>query len=424
MGVVWAAERMETGERVAMKFLKARTDSGRVGEQRRRLLREARAAAAVRHPNVVQVEELLVLADGSPVLVMELLTGETLRQRLDREGGSISLRHTCKMLTAVTSAIEAAHATGVIHRDLKPDNIFLTTGPEGGTVVKVLDFGIAKLATGSGALLSSGDSTATGTMLGTPCYMSPEQTFGERDVDYRTDVWSLGIILYQCLSGVLPTRAENVGQVVKIISKGLIIPLEKVAPQLPQDVTKLVSQMLSISPEDRPNNLREVREVLEPYSGITSSELRHSATLARSGTAPDRVKDLKGGSVSVTVRTLRQRMWVAMGAAVASTIAAGLLAWRSGQQLGPTAEALSLPPRTNSAVPSSPQPDTVPAPPVPSSSSPTSISAPIPHQLPPRPLMPSRRPSHPREERAEPVASSNPGELRPDLENPYSPAAK
>jgi eukaryotic-like serine/threonine-protein kinase len=265
MGVVWAATNTVTLKPTALKFLKsAHAADPRV---RQRFLREARAACAVRHPNVVEIHDVLELEDGAPVMVMDLLEGETLGHRLDREQ-SIPLDQLAAILLPVVSAVGTAHAHGVVHRDLKPDNIFLVRNSDGSQTVCVLDFGIAKMTHTDGSAAETGGLTGTGAMLGTPYYMSPEQIFGERDIDHRTDIWALGVILYECLSGARPTQADNIGQILKIVTTDGIRPLETVAPWVPADVAQLVGRMLSRDRALRPSSLREVRAVLEPYGDV------------------------------------------------------------------------------------------------------------------------------------------------------------
>ncbi len=262
MGEVWSASHVATGKRVALKFLKAAVATQ---YSRRRFLREARAASAVKHPNVVAVHDVIGLEDDVPVLVMDLLVGESLAKKLERER-QLSVAETATLLAQVVSAVGTAHELGIVHRDLKPDNVFLCEHETGPPTVKVLDFGIAKLIAVQGDAASTGVLTATGSMLGTPFYMSPEQTFGERDIDHRTDIWSLGVILYECLSGGRPIRGENFGQIFRVITTGSFPAIECAMPGLPEPVARLVGCMLSLQREDRPTDLREVLSVLSQYS--------------------------------------------------------------------------------------------------------------------------------------------------------------
>jgi hypothetical protein len=268
MGAVWAAARVEGGAPVALKFVK---DPAAGRELRRRFLREARAACAVRHPNVVAVHEILELEDGEPVMVMDLLVGEPFSERLRREH-QLPLADTATILLPVVSAVGTAHALGIVHRDLKPENIFLALDDDGNERVVVLDFGIAKLTAAAGAASETTGLTETGSLLGTPCFMSPEQVFGEKDIDHRTDIWALGLILYQALSGVLPTLADNVGQVLKIILTRPIWPLEDAVTDIPDDVARLVNRMLTRERRERPCDLREVYRVLAKYTDAVAPQ--------------------------------------------------------------------------------------------------------------------------------------------------------
>ncbi|AUX32122.1 MULTISPECIES: serine/threonine-protein kinase [Sorangium] len=275
MGVVWAAVHALTGARVALKFVK-----GVSGAAHLRLLREARMAHALDHPSVVAVHDV-VLEGGAPVMVMELLSGESLASRLSREP-RLSVAEVASIFLPVVSAVRAAHANGVIHRDLKPENIFLVDVPS--WQVKVLDFGIAKQMPTNGRDARTPKLTDSGTRLGTPCYMSPEQAVGD-PIDHRTDIWSLGLLLYECLSGALPTRADNAPQVLKIIVTGHIRPLRELAPDVPAELACLVSRMLSVSPDTRVSDLREVQEALAALAPAAAPRLGapQAAAAARSG---------------------------------------------------------------------------------------------------------------------------------------------
>jgi serine/threonine protein kinase len=270
MGVVWAATHTITRRNVAMKFLKGPAHAR--PEMRQRFLREARAATAVKHPSVVEVHDVFELDDETPVMVMDLLSGETLAQRIDALG-KLSLEETASILLPVVSAVGTAHSRGVVHRDLKPENIFLAVTDEGRTEIKVLDFGIAKLSHADNeALVQSHPLTGTGSILGTPFYSSPEQLFGEKHIDHRADIWALGVVLYECLSGQLPVYGENLGQVMKVLTSQEIIPLAKHAPFVPQDVTRLVDRMLVRPMDQRLGDMRELFEVLKRYSNVRVRE--------------------------------------------------------------------------------------------------------------------------------------------------------
>jgi serine/threonine protein kinase len=274
MGVVWAAVHTVTRRRVALKFLRGSTHLH--PELRRRFLREARAASAVSHPNVLEVHDVFELDDQTPVMLMDLLEGETLGQRIAR-AGALSLPDAADILAQVVSGVGTAHTAGVVHRDLKPDNVFLVRVGDGPPSVRVLDFGIAKLVGAEGAAAETGVITGTGTMLGTPCYMSPEQSFGEKDIDYRTDIWSLGAILYECLTGARPVEGDSIGQVVKRLLSDGITPISVILPSLPADVTALVESMLRRERDQRPRDLRDVSKVLARYAHVKPPEFGPAA---------------------------------------------------------------------------------------------------------------------------------------------------
>jgi serine/threonine-protein kinase len=264
MGSVWGATHTVTGKAVAVKFLKGELAMNASVVQR--FLREARAACAVRHPNVVQIHDVLTLDSGAPAMVMDLLDGESLGAKLAREQ-RLSVAEFARTMMPVVAAVASAHAASIVHRDLKPENLFLTRNPEGPADIKVLDFGIAKI---NASDQEGGQLTKTGSMLGTPFYMSPEQLFGEKDLDGRSDTWSLGIIFYECLSGILPTHAENLGQIIKTVTATGITPLATVAPDVPLELSSLVQRMLSRERNARPT-LDEIRAVIARYTGETHS---------------------------------------------------------------------------------------------------------------------------------------------------------
>jgi eukaryotic-like serine/threonine-protein kinase len=264
MGVVWSATHVVTRRSVAMKFLRQAMQGKE--EVRHRFLREAQAASALRHPNVVEVLDVFDLEDHSPAMVMELLEGETLGEKLARDE-RLSTEETAAIMLPVISAVGSAHALGIVHRDLKPDNIFLSRVGNG-VVVKVLDFGIAKLsAEHYAAFGGSAMVTEAGSMLGTPCYMAPEQITNV-GVDHRADIWSLGVILYECLSGTRPIEGHNTGEVLARLMNEAIAPLERVAPELPHDLAALVQRALSRDIKRRPQELAELAKIVGQYTHV------------------------------------------------------------------------------------------------------------------------------------------------------------
>lgn len=273
MGEVWSAVQLVTGKSVALKFLKP----SRAADARShaRIALEARAASAVRHPNVAEIHDVAELDSGLPFLVMDLLEGETLATRLEREK-KIAPRPAATLLLPVVEAVSAAHAAGVVHRDLKPENVFLCATDGGSPQVRVLDFGIAKL-TRAGDALAAQPLTTTGEMLGTSLYMAPEQVFAENDVDARADVWSLGVIFYEVLSGKRPTQRATVGQVLKAITTDDIVPLGDVAADVPPPLARTVMAMLSRDRNQRPDLARVKRALVS----VASDALEPSAISSR-----------------------------------------------------------------------------------------------------------------------------------------------
>jgi serine/threonine-protein kinase len=175
------------------------------------------------------------------------------------------LEETARLLLPAISAVGTAHSRGIVHRDLKPENIYLSRTDDG-IVVKVLDFGIAKLSDSMVADSFSG--TRTGTTLGTPFYMAPEQAAGDGNVDHRADIWAFGVILYECLSGVRPIEGDNVPQVVMHLMSTGIVPLGRVARGIPVEVTVVIDRMLTRERSRRPQNLLEVARLISEHSGV------------------------------------------------------------------------------------------------------------------------------------------------------------
>ncbi|RYZ07380.1 MAG: serine/threonine protein kinase [Myxococcales bacterium] len=258
MGEVWRAEHLVTGRQVALKLLSKSLSQHR--EMRRRFLREARAVAKVNHPNVIEVLDAFD-DNGLLALVMPVLEGEVLGSFLQRRG-ALSVTAALEIFLPLVSAVDAAHAQGIVHRDLKPDNVFIVS-ERGRRHVKVLDFGIAKLMNPASA--DSASLTAAGSPIGTLWYMAPEQCLADSTQDHLVDVWALGVILYELLSGRRPIEGQNLAQVLRASVLKPIKPLHELAPGIPRDISKLTLQMLSYEKAARPQNLREVYERLLAY---------------------------------------------------------------------------------------------------------------------------------------------------------------
>jgi serine/threonine protein kinase len=257
MGVVFRATHLVSRKAVAVKWmLRSTTD----GQAHRRLLREALAAGRIDHPNVVDVYD--VGEEGScAYLVMELLHGEPLRARLER--GRLESSEAIELLSPALSGVSAAHRAGVIHRDLKPDNIFLCTGPDGSArEAKVLDFGVSAVT-----VQVTIDPTLTdgATILGTPAYMSPEQLASAQDTDARTDVYAFGVILYEALTGRLPFVADSYSGLVLAVAHDPPRPPSELCPDIPLELERVILRALSKQRQDRPQTIEELHDLLAPF---------------------------------------------------------------------------------------------------------------------------------------------------------------
>jgi len=248
MGAVWAAEHLRLpGKHVAVKVL---LDAAAGGEEMlQRFRREAEIASRLGHPNIVEVLDFNTLPTGQPYIVLEYLQGETLAARL--ASGRLQLDEALAITRQIGSALQAAHRAGVVHRDLKPDNVFLCTPEEDiPTKVKVLDFGISKIR-GSQSLR-----TQDAILMGTPQYMSPEQATGKNTaVDARTDVFALGAIVYEMLGGQPAFAGGSLAEVVYRVVHGEPTPLRELAPALPQNVLSAVEWALQKDPAARPQDI-------------------------------------------------------------------------------------------------------------------------------------------------------------------------
>ncbi|EYF01794.1 Serine-threonine protein kinase [Chondromyces apiculatus DSM 436] len=285
MGSVWVAEHLGLNTQVAVKFMTPAAAQDAVLVARFR--REAAAAAQIKSPHVSQVFDHGVAADGSLYIVMELLEGEDLRRRITRLG-RLSFREAAQIVSQTAKALGRAHQLGIIHRDIKPDNLFLLD-LDGEPFVKVLDFGIAKQNV-------QGDPgmTESGSMLGTPYYMSPEQLLSSKHVDARADLWALGVVAYQMLTGKLPFTGETLGALAVAVSSGVLVAPSALRSGIPPAVDAWVTRALQRDPAARFASAREMAEALEAAvvgaeggQGAMASEGDHEATSAPWVAAPE-----------------------------------------------------------------------------------------------------------------------------------------
>ncbi|MEO8844927.1 MAG: serine/threonine-protein kinase [Kofleriaceae bacterium] len=266
MGVVVAATHLELGHRVAIKLLRDEMAESPVIVER--FLREARAVVGLRTEHVCRVTDVGRLDTGAPYIVMEMLEGVDLQRTVARS--PLPFTTAVEYVLQACVALAEAHAAGIIHRDLKPANLFVTRRLDGGPLVKVLDFGIAKALTETGAHLTHQSA------MGSPGYMSPEQIQSARDVDLRTDIWALGVTLYQLLSARLPFGGTNITEIAIAVATEPPAPLD-VDPRLRAVIWKCLEKQAA----NRYANLGELMAALAPFGGPTArSHLGHAAQLA------------------------------------------------------------------------------------------------------------------------------------------------
>jgi serine/threonine-protein kinase len=269
MGVVVAATHTTLEERVAIKFLLP--EALRNPEAVHRFLREARAAVRIKSEHVARVTDVGTLETGAPYMIMEYLDGGDLGV-LAQKRGAIPVELAVEYILQACEALAEAHGLGIIHRDLKPSNLFVVTRADGSPSVKVLDFGISKV-TGMGASGSDLGMTKTTTIMGSPLYMSPEQMASSRDVDARTDIWALGAILFELLTGRVPFQADTITQLCAMILQSQAEPLRNYRPDAPEGLQMVIARCLEKDRTRRYANVAELAHALAPFA---SRRARHS----------------------------------------------------------------------------------------------------------------------------------------------------
>ncbi|MEI9941231.1 MAG: protein kinase [Pseudomonadota bacterium] len=263
MGTVYEAHHEFLETNVALKFL--HSELAKRAGLGSRFLQEARVSARIRSPHVTHVTDVDQTADGSPYLVMELLQGEPLQQAMDRQG-RLPPEQAVDFALQILSGLESAHAIGVVHRDLKPDNVFIVPGAAG-PLLKLIDFGIAKLRASTEFQKGL---TRAGVIMGTPEYMAPEQLFAAENVDHRADLYSLGVILFEMLSGRRPADGDDVETIVAAVVSGNVRHLAEVAPGLSPGLVAVVERALRPDRDARFASALEMRSALAPFAGALS----------------------------------------------------------------------------------------------------------------------------------------------------------
>jgi serine/threonine-protein kinase len=259
MGEVYEARHVVVGRRFAVKLLHPHLAQGSSAVAR--FLREARAAGSLENPHIAAVVDFATTRDGLPFLVMEYLEGRSLGRLLSSEG-PLPVPRAVSLLLQICRGLEAAHRAGIVHRDLKPDNLFVVTQPDGSELLKILDFGIAKLVDEPSAQL-----THSGAVLGTAFYMAPEQARGEKQVDFRVDIYALGVIAFELLSAHKPHPGDSYNAILAHILTQPPESLQSFRPGLPEGLVELVEAALAFAPVERPSSVAAWAESLSAFSG-------------------------------------------------------------------------------------------------------------------------------------------------------------
>ncbi len=339
-GEVYLVENPLIGRRAAVKVL--HTALAQDAELVRRFLNEARAASAIRHPNIVDVLDAGGTADGAPYILMEFLEGVSLQKRL-ADRGRLRLQDVLEVARQAGSALAAAHAANIVHRDLKPENLFLVPDPSapGGERVKVLDFGIAKIKHGS----TSGGTvkTKTGIIMGSPAYMSPEQCKDSADVDLRSDVYSFATIVYEMLAGRTPYVAATGTEMLVMHLTETPPPLHELVADVPRHVEAAILRALARARDDRFDSIpafvgaltgsttaataflseSEPAECIPPARAIPAARMERTAVLPASTTFSRATGEVQAAdSDELPSMAKRPRRWLPF--AIGGVVAAGL----------------------------------------------------------------------------------------------------
>jgi serine/threonine-protein kinase len=268
MGTVWLAEQLSLGAYVAVKVMRV---AGVADEEARaRFAQEARRVASVHSPHVVRILDYGVTLEGEPFIVMELLRGRDLAHYIDAHG-PLDLATTAELLSQLCRGLSAAHEQGIVHRDIKPANVILVDN-DGRPLVKLVDFGVSKSVRQVETSM-----TATGALMGTPFYMSPEQFMGQRDIDERSDLWSVAVLAYSCLTGKLPFRGESVVVISMAAHAGEFAAPSSLRAELPAALDAWFARAFAVDRSQRFASARELSESFGLAAGLSNGKLDLSA---------------------------------------------------------------------------------------------------------------------------------------------------
>jgi serine/threonine protein kinase len=327
MGTVYEARHDVIGRRFAVKFLHA--ELAQHPEILARFRREAQAAGSLENENIAAVTDFGSSPDGAPYIVMEFLEGQDLAKVL-AQTGPLPIQRAAHILIQVCRGLFAAHGRGIVHRDLKPENLLLQTRGDGGDLVKILDFGIAKLKSTEHRPEAA---TRTGITLGTPYYMPPEQARGQKELDERADIYALGVILFELLSGQKPHNGENYNAILYSILMQAAPRIETYRPDLPPELAALVHRAMAADANERPQSVSELAEALAPYTGrsITPPPTTGPGSTVFLPQGPQQRSASTRAPVALTPPTpsaynapppSRTGLWVGLGVALVSVLGA------------------------------------------------------------------------------------------------------
>ncbi|HYO93791.1 MAG TPA: serine/threonine-protein kinase [Polyangiaceae bacterium] len=320
MSLVVAARHVQLRQTVAIKLLRAEfADHPDVAA---RFLREARAAACLRSEHVVSVMDVGTLPSGIPFLIMEHLEGTDLAAHLATHG-PLPLERAVEYTLQVLEALGEAHRAGIVHRDLKPANLMLSTRADGSSLIKVLDFGVSKL---TGSDLTIEDFTAQSSMLGSPAYMAPEQIKDPSSADARSDIWSLGIIMHELLTGRLPLPARNAPELIAAVCSKAPVPISSLVTLVPLELVGIIGRCLAKDPSSRFASVQDLARALKPFARSAMSQVSVERILgARAARAPTPMitppvewrSETQARLTDTRAARRRHRTWVAVLAAAA-----------------------------------------------------------------------------------------------------------